>query len=23
MIPFHVKLLQDLTLKLSFYNNIE
>jgi hypothetical protein len=23
MIPFHVKLLQDVTLKLSFYNNIE
>ena len=23
MLPFHVKLLQDLTLKLSFYNNIE
>ena len=23
MVPFHVKLLQDLTLKLGFYNNIE
>lgn len=23
MLPFHVKLLQDLTLKLNFYNNIE
>jgi hypothetical protein len=23
MVPFHVKLLQDLSLKLGFYNNIE
>jgi hypothetical protein len=23
MLPYHVKLLKDVTLKLSFYNNIE
>ena len=23
MLPYHVKLLKDVTLKLNFYNNIE